>query len=684
MSSRTLLIVLGCLVLAAGVTLFLLLESGDDEPIEEAGPSTTTTSVDPTSTSSDEPSTTTGPGEGYTPVFEEDDCAFDLTTSREMRCGWLVVPEDRAEPDGAEVRLHVAIFESPDPDAPEDPIIYLDGGPGGETLDTLQFSLEPTWAPFIESRDMIFFDQRGVGVSTPSLECPETRDLTFELLDDDIDGEDYAARELEATEVCRDRLLSDEIDLTRYHSATNAADVADLRIALDIDEWNLLGISYGTRLAQTVMRDHPEGIRSVILDSTYSPQEDLVAATPGNLVRALEQLWAGCELDPDCADAYPGLEDRFWALRDRLAADPLYTEVTDVFTREEHRAIVNGDTLIGAFFQGLYSVDTIPVLPKVVADLEQGDTASITTLLTNNLANGAFFSWGMHLSVECYEEVPFADPAEVEDAAEEADPRLGDYFEGATNVGPAVFDLCALWEAGTAPPAENEPVVSELPTLVMAGEYDPITPPEWGERAAEHLTNATFIEFPAVGHAAAVSGDCPVEVALSFFDDPEAGAHGGCVDAMEPIDFVVAGEDAAGEVVLVPFEESIFGLTISGVRPEGWDPLGNGAWARGSSALDATVLVQQAAPVALEAEQALDLLLGSLEFEDGPEEVGTIEAPERTWTVYEGVVDGETTLLAVGPGADTTGVVIFSVVAAERDQLYDTVLVPVVEAFATG
>ncbi len=526
MSSRALLIALGCLVLVAGVALFVLLSSSDDDPAAEAAATTSTTEQPSTTTTSPDGSgTTTGAGGEYTPVFEEDDCDFELTTDREMRCGWLVVPENRAEPDGAEVRIQVAIFESTDPDAPDDPIVYLDGGPGGETLDTLRFSLESTWAPFIENRDVIFFDQRGVGTSTPSLECPESRDLTFEVLDDDIDGEEYAARELVATEECRDRLLADDIDLTAYHSATNAADVADLRVALGIDEWNLLGISYGTRLAQTVMRDVPEGVRSVILDSTYSPQEDLTTATPANLVRALEQLWEGCATDPDCSAAYPDLEDRFWALRDQLDTEPLFTDVTDVFTNEEHRAIVNGDTLIGAFFQGLYSVDTIPVLPKVVADLEQGDTESITTLLTNNLANGAFFSWGMHLSVECYEEVPFADPAAVDAAAAAADPRLGDYFEGATNVGPAVFDLCELWQAGTPPPLENEPVVSDIPTLVMAGEYDPITPPEWGENAAEYLTNAAFVEFPAVGHAASVSGDCPLAVATAFIDDPDGPAR---------------------------------------------------------------------------------------------------------------------------------------------------------------
>ncbi|MDQ3782051.1 MAG: alpha/beta hydrolase, partial [Actinomycetota bacterium] len=668
-----------------GVAGFLLL--GDDDPPVVAAATTSaatnSTADTPPSTSSTAPTPTTTAA-GYTPVFEEAPCDFDLVTNRQHRCGYLVVPEDRSEPAGTEVRIHVAIFDSVEPNAPDDPIIYLDGGPGGESLATLQFSLEPTWAPFIDTRDMIFFDQRGIGSSTPSLECPETRELTFELLDDDISGEEYATAELAATETCRDRLVADGVDLTQYNSATNAQDVADLRVALGLDEWNLLGISYGTRLAQTVMRDHPQGVRSVILDSTYSPQEDLVTATPANLVRALEQLWAGCAADAECAATYPDLENRFWALRDQLDAEPLFTEIADVFTGEEHRAVVNGDVLIGAFFQGLYSVDIIPVLPKVVADLEQGETDSIATLLTNNLANGAFFSWGMHLSVECFEEVPFADAAEVDDAAAEADPRLGDWFEGATNVGPAVFALCDLWQAGTGPAVENEAIASDLPTLVMAGEYDPITPPAWGERVAGQLADATYVEFPAVGHAASVAGPCPLEVALDFLDNPTAPPDTSCVDAMAPIDFVIPGQ-AAAPVELVPFEETVFITTITGLRPQGWDTLGNGAWSRSATALDPTVLVQQAAPTVLDPEQALGLLSATLEFEDDPPApVGTVAGVDRSWTVYEATAQGELTLVAIGPGTTDTGVVILSLDEAEREALYDTVLVPVLEAFTTN
>lgn len=112
-------------------------------------------------------------------------------------------------------------------------------------------------------------------------------DLTLDTLDDDLTLEEGQALTLEALTECRDRLLADDVDLTAYNSAESAADVADLRVALGYDEWNLYGISYGTRLAQTIVRDYPEGIRSVILDSSYPLAANLQTETAVNADRAL-------------------------------------------------------------------------------------------------------------------------------------------------------------------------------------------------------------------------------------------------------------------------------------------------------------------------------------------------------------------------------------------------------------
>ncbi len=161
--------------------------------------------------------------------------------------------------------------------------------------------------------------------------------------------------------------------------------------------------------------------------------------------------------------------------------------------------IIITTALGGVVFQSLYSEDAIPVLPQLLANVEAGDTYELSVLLSSFLANGEFVSMGMMLSVQCHEESGFSSPAIVETALD-AYPELETIFEGSPNVGPAFFDLCSDWGTRQAPPLENEPVSSDIPTLILAGEYDPITPPLWGRLVAESLLQSAYVEFPGQGH----------------------------------------------------------------------------------------------------------------------------------------------------------------------------------------
>ncbi len=679
MNRAAIAIVVGIAVVA-GLAVFLLNQDGDTDAaatpttIAVAGETTTTTVAAPDESTT----TTTRQAAAYEPVFEESRCNFDPIPDRDPQCGFLVVPENREDPAGRQVRLHVARFESDNPDAPDDPIVYLDGGPGGETLNTLAFGFEDSWGGFLAERHLILFDQRGVGLSEPTLECPEARDYLLDVIDENLPPEVYLEGEKAAYTECRDRLIADGVDLTQYNSVTNAADVADLRIALGIEEWNVLGISYGTRLAQGVMRDHPQGVRSVILDSAYPPDVDLFRELPGNYDRALDELFDGCLADAACAAAYPELEQRLYDLADELEADPINTQVRDITTLERHDAIIDGEALLGLVFQGLYSAEVIPVLPQLVDDLEAGDATLGTLLLTNRVAQSAFVSDGMYLSVQCNEEVPFSS-AEAAIAAAGAYPDLELFSQG--NYG--FYEECELWDSGVAGPAENEPVVSELPTLVMAGEYDPITPPAWGERAASRLSNGVFVLFPGVGHAASLSADCARDVALAFFDDPSGSLDTSCVAAMAPPAFVT-GDEQAAEIVLVPFEEDVFGVTVSGVVPEGWESVGPGAWARGTNVADQTAIVQQAVPGAGDPELLIGLFGSQLGFAEDPVSNGTIDAGGRTWSLYTGTIDGFPTEVALGADAGITGVVVLITTTEERASLRTDVLLPVLDAFSTS
>ena len=564
------------------------------------------------------------PPPAYTPTFERSACEFNQPEGREVRCGYLVVPENRANPSGQQVRIHVARFAPETTNPAPDPVVYLEGGPGGHALEGLEFSFEDRFAPLLSMREVIIFDQRGVGFSRPSLQCPEVRALAIEVLDDVLTAHEYTSREITALSACRDRLVADGADLSRYNSYTNAADVADLRIALGIAEWNLYGISYGTRLALTTMRDHPEGIRSVILDSTLPPDVDLPEQTPAAADRAFAALFDACATSPTCAATFPGLGADFEALQASLAAAPAPFEITDFLSGTSYPGVITGDDVSGLLFWSLYSEQLIPILPTVISDARAGDLAGLTRIASVAFTTAAFISDGMHFAVQCNEEYPFSTVAEVE-AAVSAHPDVKALF-GDTQ---GEFDLCAMWNSGTADRIEDAPVVSDIPALVMSGFFDPITPPAYGMRAAETLSRSYFFEFPGLGHGVSAAHECPLSMTLAFLDDPRTAPDSRCIDDMGDPGFLTPGSISLS---LMPFTENIGGIMVSGVVPVGWDSAGFGQYA--APGLGDTAIVQQArTSQGVTVESMADGMRDFFEIDDWQESAYT---NSRDWKVLEG------------------------------------------------
>ncbi|MHC4831102.1 MAG: alpha/beta fold hydrolase, partial [Planctomycetota bacterium] len=584
---------------------------------------------------------------------------------------------DRADPDGPSVGLHVAVFESKNPDPTPDPVIYLEGGPGGDALESVVFSFTSRFAPFLERGDFIMFDQRGTGYAEPSLDCPEYRDAANDILRQAIAPEAGEASQVQALERCHSRLELEGVDFASYNSRASAADIEDLRIALGYESWNLYGISYGTRLAQTVMRDFPGGIRSVILDSSYPPDVDLLGDTPANIDRAFGVFFNSCQVDADCASTYPDLEQRFFALVTEADADPIELTVTHPLTRRLFRARIDGTTLVELLFRSLYSAELIPILPEAVAELEAANYDTLEQLVALFLVNAEFVSTGMSISVLCNEEVVFTTPSAVDGAAAPY-PELQSMLARSLGLNSTMFDICGFWNAGTAPSIANDPVGSSIPTLVMAGEFDPITPPSWGRQAMSGLTSSFFFEFPGVGHGASVAGDCPRSMALAFLDDPGVSPDGTCITTMEPPPYVQS--DSAVEYVLVPLDLQSFGMRIVSVVPEGWSELLAGTYARSSNGLDETAIIFQALPMAV-GDGTADLFASQLGVRGGLELTDTYETPAGTWNRYAFDVDGTSVDLAVLERGSATGVVLMTSEPDERDELFEAIFEPALDAF---
>ncbi|MFP4324064.1 MAG: alpha/beta hydrolase [Anaerolineales bacterium] len=541
--------------------------------------------------------TSAQPAEG---IFTPTECPFEIPANADtpIDCGFLTVPQNRADPASGTIDLAVAILGSRSATPAPDPIIYLEGGPGGSALVGVEGWYD---LPLLDTREMILFDQRGTGYSQPSLDCPGIEES--EDLDTDLPA-------------CRADLVAQGVDLDAYTSAESAADVNALREALGYDQVNLLGISYGTRLGLTVMRDYPDSVRAAILDSVYPPDVDTNYVAVPELWGMLNALFADCAADAACNAAFPDLQNRFFAAVDGLIAEGADPETGEPFEFDElyvygqvyqqffngqafsapaaFDALINGDydtylqlAVIGAepglpgggeggavdyFVEADLFLAELPDEPFFEIDdlVFAGDRDGLVALLENEYGyfpedsgpmadiifeilmgeleldmggemaeadpNNDGDSYGMNLSVQCAEELPFMD---VDTGVNEALAfGVSEDFIEATYAYSEFAD-CQVWNVAPAPAFENDPVVSETPTLLFSGEYDPATPPSWGDLAAASLPNSTHIVFPRQGHSLITTiGPCGGEIAVAFLDNPTVPPPTTCADVFDQPFFI--------------------------------------------------------------------------------------------------------------------------------------------------
>jgi pimeloyl-ACP methyl ester carboxylesterase len=474
------------------------------------------------------------------PRFERGRCpmtpAAGSGSVREVICGAVAVPEDHDRPDGPALRLAVALFKSSTARSDAAPLVWLDGGPGGASLDGIGTAIAGALArALLADHDLIVFDQRGVGFSQPSLACPETVEATYEAFGKRLNPTEETELEVKARLACHDRLRAQGINLAAYTSAQNAADVNDIRAALGYRQVALYGVSYGTRLALTIMRDFPGILTSVVLDSVVPVQANLYTEVVASAQRAFDLLFDGCAADAACNAAYPNLATLFYETIARLDADPPTVQLRDPRTGVNRDLVLTGERFAGAIFKALYPTRLIPTLPRAIAGARTGNYEPFAVAVRDLLLDDSV-SWGVYYSVQCGEEVRFVTPDAVVEAGRAFRREVAGLFEAG-----ALFATCAVWGAKEAPPLENMPVTSDVPTLVLSGQYDPVTPPAWARLAAQTLTRSTVVEFPGVGHWTLAGGVCPLDVLAAFLKDPTRPPDARCIERMTAPRWAISG-----------------------------------------------------------------------------------------------------------------------------------------------
>jgi len=599
------------------------------------------------------------PTPNYQPVFQAAPCNFQQPDQSRIDCGFVLVPEDRGGDLSDTIRIAVAIYHSTGGAPKPDPILYLQGGPGGEAIGWSTSVYQSVIAPLLGERDFIVFDPRGVGRSEPVLNCDEFGKTYLQDLQGKIPADQRASYYEGALLSCKHNLTGLGANLSAYTSMDMAADAKDVLVALGYQQANLYGISYGTRVAQFVMRAHPEVVRSAILDSVVPVEVQLYNQSSTERDHILQVLFDDCKADPACSTAYPELEVVYNQVFDQLNAQPVHVTVPVAENRNLEQSI-DGYTFRNTVMWALRTPQTIPLAPRLIYRVRDGDHSTLILSLAFPILTFDTISIGSYISVSCHDQL-FAMSMEQLDET--------------------IYDMCGLWDIKPPVPGENDPVNSELPTLIFAGRYDSTTPPSFAHQLAGHLTHSYVAEIPDQGHAPSATGisDCPTKLILAFLQDPNIAPDLTCVRETQTIKFIVP-YDVNAPIVLEPV--TIEQYQINTHIPAGWSQAEFGFYNRNSSFGDVTQIGIQRAAIS-ESDWVTWLTTnfsGSQGLDQPPVKYAERQANELIWSIYKTSSRGFPVEIAFASSGDQTLMILLLSYQDEHDPLYNNVFIPMIDA----
>ncbi|HEX5069687.1 MAG TPA: alpha/beta hydrolase [Vicinamibacterales bacterium] len=415
-------------------------------------------------------------------------------TGPRAECGELMVPENRTTGQGRRIPINVMVLRAEQPGA-KTALFLLAGGPGqGST--SMAGTANGWMAPLRASMDMVLMDQRGTGGSNP-LAC-ET----------EIGANPAAAfghvRDPEVIRKCL-AALQPRADLTQYTTDAAVADMEELRVTLGYDAIALYGGSYGTRIAQEYLRRHPDRTRAVVIDGVLPFDVGGPLSYARSLDGSIDRMLANCRDTPACQQANPNLPADLAKIIKRLDQAPAKATVQPQTGAPVPVTISRGDFLY-AIRGMLYNAGAPNEIPAMITRAAAtGDLSAFAQRYWSRAVSmNRSISYGMHLSVLCPEDVNALTDAQVK--AETAGTRIGSYIVDEYRTA------CALWPKATVARDFRTPVTARVPVLLVSGKYDPVTPPEFGERIAKSLPMARTIVVATSGHGSAQG--CPRAAAL--------------------------------------------------------------------------------------------------------------------------------------------------------------------------
>jgi pimeloyl-ACP methyl ester carboxylesterase len=416
-----------------------------------------------------------------------------------------------------------------------DPVFMLAGGPGQSAVAIAAQSL-PLFSRLNNRRDIVFVDQRGTGASAP-LVC---KDDDSESLAEQSEPD----RQFRLVMQCKSELLKlpyirSESDLGLFTTAIAVQDLEAVRRQLGAERIDLVGGSYGTRVALEYLRQFPKSVRRMVIDGVAPPDMVLPASFSTDNQAAFDGLVAACAATPACSRLHPALRAHFTALLQSL---PRTVSAVHPFTGRDEKFTLTREMVLGAVRGALYAPALAAALPEAIDAAARDDFRGLLGLNATLFAKkSARLATGMHLSVVCAEDLPRLAVA-VDKPGADFGTAFAHQYER----------LCASWPRGAVPDAFYTLAPSASPVMVLSGGLDPVTPPRHGERVARLLGPlARHIVVANAGHGVMAIG-CMRDVVFRF------------IDAATDADALAADASCAARVPRPPAFESVGSVAAAG------------------------------------------------------------------------------------------------------------------------
>lgn len=410
------------------------------------------------------------------------------------------------------------------------PLVYFAGGPG-EERNTAERALEfwnYWYIDTIPGRDFILFDYRGAEDGSPAWDChpyTEVSRLGMHLKQDIRAGYDRSGPVLHDCFAQWDTFLRGQLQgdyqpgetIGLFSSSYNARDAIDIVDALGYGKWYALAASYGTRAALVAATKDTE-LEKLILDAPYPPGFGGVVDSTRVWIESLDRFWQGCAAGHICkpGDASLSPETLFWKAMERLEAEPVIVTVDNWHATGSQPLLIDDVRLLLAISGALYSGESrARIMPTIEAAVHD---EPMEPYLFEHLYNYAFdpdFNSMLYFATECNDN-DLLDEKRFSKILDRAG-RLRHYLQWDWQ-----FDICRGDYFVSEPMPLLEPITAQV--LVASGEYDPVTPPEYGEHLMNFLPNGQHIVLPQGAHAEFIHDACGRDLIARFLDDSPDGS----------------------------------------------------------------------------------------------------------------------------------------------------------------